>query len=169
MQDIPSSENVNILSPDMTMVLLTWVTFLALLTILYKFAWKPILAALETREQSIRKALDDADKVQAELASISGSRAQVLNEAQQKANAILDEARKTSKALANAIEEKAREESKALVDAARKEIEGEKDRVIEVLRQESVAIAVNLAEKILQENIDPEKNRKLIDQFLKEM
>ncbi len=163
------AQNADILTPDVTMMILTWVTFFIVLGILYKFAWKPILAGLDSREASIRKALEDADKATAELAKINESRQQILQEAQQKANAVLDEARKTAVAIANGIETKAKEETKAMVDAARHEIDNEKQRVKQDLRKECVEIAVNLATKIIRENLDQEKNRKLIESFIKEV
>ena len=65
----------DIISPDVSMMLLTWVTFLLLLALLYKTAWKPILDALDAREEKIRRALEDAQKAHEELERVNQTRA----------------------------------------------------------------------------------------------
>ena len=63
----PETQQPGILSPDITLVILTWISFFALLVILHKFAWKPILAGLKQREDYIRKSLEDADKIKSRI------------------------------------------------------------------------------------------------------
>jgi len=68
--------------------------FIALLVILHKFAWKPILAGLKQREDYIRKSIDDADKINKQLAEFEIAKIKILDEAKEKANEIIDQSRK---------------------------------------------------------------------------
>lgn len=159
----------NILTPDVTMVILTWVTFFALLFILKKFAWKPILDALQRREDHIRQSLADADKIKAELAQIEAAKAQVLDDAKTQAGQIIDDARKAARALAHDIEAKAKQNAQDTVNNAGVQIEGERQHAREALKKESVNLAIALAGKILKENSDTEKNRKLVNEALQQL
>ena len=161
--------SANILNPDVTLMILTWVTFFALLAILYKFTWKPILTALQNREDLIRQSLDDARKAQEQLTHINQLKVQILDEAKQKADTIIEQSRKSAQELAISIEAHAKEHGQALIQSALAEIEGQKQKAITQLKEESANIAVELAEKIIQENLSTDKNRRLIEQYLKEI
>jgi len=159
----------SLMSPDTTMLVLTWVTFFLLLAVLQKFAWKPIVTALENREEYLRKSLENADKIKDELADLQASKDKILTDAQREGQQIIDEARKRAQDLAASIEAKAKTEAQLIVNAAHQEIEGEKLRVKAALRRDSADVAVLLAGKIMKENLDSEKNRKLVDQYIKEI
>ena len=154
---------MDILSPDVIMVILTWVTFFVLLFILKKFAWKPILEGLQKREDYIRQSLEDADKAKAQLAEVESAKSKILNDAKLLGSQIIDEARKTAMNLAHEVEAKARQNVQEIVKSAETQIEGERRQVREVLKKESVQIAIELAGKILKENTDIEKNRRLVE------
>jgi F-type H+-transporting ATPase subunit b len=162
-------KDVSLMSPDLTMLVLTWVTFFLLLAILQKFAWKPIITALDNRENQIRKSLDDADKIKTELADVQTSKEKILADAQRAGQEIIEQSRKRAQDIAVSIEEKAKAQAQDLVQAAHQEIEGERERLKTALRRESADIAVGLAGKILQENMDNDKNRKLVDQYIREI
>jgi len=165
----PATQQPGLLSPDVTLVILTWISFFSLLVILHKFAWKPILAGLKQREDYIRKSLDDADRITKQLAEVEAAKIKILEEAKERANAIVDQSRKTGGELANQIEARAKKNAEEIINSAKLEIEGERERVRNALKKESVQTAVSLAEKILKENLDTEKNRNLINQAIKEM
>ena len=159
--------NVSILSPDVSMVILTWVTFFLLLAILYKFAWKPILDALEKREQEIRKALEHADEARQQLAEINQSREKIVSEAHQKAQEVVEQSRKAALELAKVIQDKARQENQILLENAKREIDTEKQKAQFALRRESAELAVSLAAKVIQEKMDKEQSRKIVDDLIK--
>ncbi len=160
---------MGILSPDTTLVILTWISFFALLAILHRFAWKPILAALKQREDYIRKSLDDADKIKSQLAEVEAAKKAILDEAKEKANIIIEQSRKMGHELAGQIEGRAKKNAEGIITSAHQEIEGERERVRNALKKESVQTAVSLAEKILKENLDTKKNRDLINQAIKDI
>lgn len=158
-----------ILSPDTTLVILTWISFFALLVILHRFAWKPILEGLKQREDYIRKSLDDADKVKAQIAEAEIARARILDEAKQKAGEIIEQSRKMGNELAGQIEGRAKKNAEEIISSAHQEIEGERERVRNALKKESAQTAVALAERILKENLDTPKNRQLINEAMKDV
>src|SRR5208282_968275 len=96
----PESQQPGILSPDTTLIILTWISFFGLLAVLHKFAWKPILAGLKQREDYIRKSLEDADKLNKQLAEIEAVKGKILDEAKDRANVIIQQSRKMGNELA---------------------------------------------------------------------
>jgi len=165
----PEAQTPGILSPDVILVILTWISFLSLLVILHKFAWKPILAGLKQREDFIRKSLSDADKITSQLAEVELAKVKILDEAKERANAIIEQSRKTGHELAGQIEQRAKKNAEEIIVSAHQEIEGERERVRNALKRESAQTAVTLAEKILKENLDAEKSRQLINDAIKEI
>jgi F-type H+-transporting ATPase subunit b len=164
-----SAGSPNILMPETLMVVLTWATFFILLIILKKFAWKPILEGLQKREEYIRKSLSDADKIKEQLAQVEAAKIKILDEAKTQANTIIEQSRKTGNELAGQIEQKAKVNAKEIIANAHQEIQSEREAVRQALKKESVQTAVTLAEKILKENLDTEKNRNLINQAIKDI
>lgn len=148
------------------MIVLTWITFGLLAAVLYKVAWKPILAGLEKREADIRKALDDAKKATDELARIEESRARVIAEADAKAKEIIDAARKGAVDAATAIETKAREDAQLMLTTAQREITSAQEKAIAALRKESADLAISISRKILRDNLDEPRSRKLADELI---
>ncbi len=159
----------NLLSPDVLMMVLTWVTFFILLVVLKKFAFKPILETLQKREDYIRKSLDDADKAKAQLAQIELEKSQIINAAKTQAGQIIDEARKTATSVAHDTENKARVNAQEMLKNAQSQIEGERQKVQQQLKVESVNISILLASKILKENTDTDKNRRLVEEAVREL
>jgi F-type H+-transporting ATPase subunit b len=164
-----ANSGANILTPEILMVVLTWVTFFILLVILQKFAFKPILENLQKRENDIRDALANADKAKAQLAEIELEKQRILGEAKAAASLIIEEARKTAKILGADIEAKARAEAQQIIKSAHEEIEAERQRLLKSLRQESGQLAISLATKIIQENMDQDKNRRLVQDAIEQL
>jgi len=157
------------LSPDVTLVILTWISFFGLLAILHKFAWKPILAGLKQREDYIRKSLTDADTLNKQIAEAEVTKGKILNEAKERANVIIEQSRKMGIELAGQIEQRAKKSAEDIISSAHQEIAGEYERSRNALKKESAQTAISLAEKILKENLNTEKNRNLINQAIKDM
>ncbi len=154
------------LKPGFTMSALMWGCLLVLLVIGHKIAWKPILTGISEREEKIRKALDDAEKAQAELAGIKDQCEKLKLEANVEAKEILSSARETAKKLGKEIEEKAKAEAQSVRDSALKDIESAKVEALQVLRAESSELAISLAGKLLGENLDNDKNRALTEKLI---
>ncbi len=155
-----------LIHPDVNMLLLTWITFFSLLLVLYKFAWKPILLALSKREKLIQQSIEDAERIKQELAQLNEKSRQILEESHKQANEIIERSRMAATEAGKIIEQKTKEEAQILLDNAQRQIRTETEKAITTLRQESIRIACGLAEKILQEKLDDEKSRNLIDRLI---
>lgn len=164
-----SHGSIPFMSPEVNLMILTWVTFFSLLFILKKFAFKPILDALQNREKTIRDSLNQADQIKKELSDVQASREKILTDARQNAQAVLDEARKKAVDVAKGIEERARHQAQDIIQAAHQEIAGERQRAEATLKRESASLAVDLATKLLKANLDKAKSDKLIEQYIKEI
>jgi len=164
-----ASSGSNLLTPETLMVVLTWVTFFILLFILQKYAFRPIMENLQKREKDIREALENADKAKAQLAHIEEERLKVLNEAKAQASQIIEQGRKAARDLAADIEAKSRQHGQEMIQSAHEEIEGERQRLLKSLRQESAEVAISLAGKIIQENMDEPKNRRLVQEAIEQL
>ena len=151
------------------MILLTWITFIIMTAILYKVAWKPILRALDLRENSIRKALEDAEKARAETAAADENRKKMIQEAEAQARRTMDEARAAAETTARSVEARAREEAKNLVNDAKREIGSATEKARAELRTETAELALALAAKCIGKNMDSPGNRDLVRQWLKEI
>ena len=158
-----------LLQANKGLVLWTWVTFILVCIVLYKVAWKPILAGLDQREKDIRKSLDDAEKIRDEMAQLGETQQRMLGEAEEKSKAILAEARKGAGEAARSIEAKAREEAQILIENATRELKAAQEKAQADLRKESAEIAVALAGKIVGEKLDAENDRALVDRLIEEL
>jgi F-type H+-transporting ATPase subunit b len=150
-----------------SMVVFTWVSFFLVLAILHKFAWKPILAGLDRREAAIRKSVEEAERIRREMERLHRTSLEMTRQAQAKARAIIEESRRAAREAARNIEEKAKEQSRIFVENARREITEAREKAWAELRAESAELAITLAGKILEENLDDQKNRRLVDEFIK--
>jgi len=147
----------------------TLIVFIALMIILGKFAWGPILGAVESREQGIRNALDEAAKRNAEASKLLEEHKAQLADARRQANELIAEGRAAGDNVRKEIEEKARAEAYSILERARTEIEREKDAALEALRKESVELALAAASRLMQENLDQPKDRALVERYLSQL
>lgn len=168
-QGTADSGDINPLEISSQMVLWTWILFGVMLIVLYKVAWKPILGALDEREKGIQDTIDNAAKVREELDAIEETRAKIIAEADEKSKAVLEAARKGAREQAGLIESKAREEAQIITENASREIEISRARAEDALRRESAQWARELAGKLIDANLDDEKNRALTDRLIEEM
>ena len=140
--------------------------FFLLLGILWRFAWGPILAAVDAREKAIQGALDEAASRQSEAQKLLEEHRQQLADARRQATELLAEGKAAGEKVRKEIEEKARTEAQGIVDRARGEIERERDAALDMLRKESVELALAAASRLMRENMDQAKDRQLVERFL---
>ncbi|MEZ4417408.1 MAG: F0F1 ATP synthase subunit B [Gemmatimonadota bacterium] len=144
----------------------TVLTFGALLFVLTRFAWKPLLSALDAREARIRATIEDARRLKEESETLLEENRLQLAEARREAQRIVAESREAAERVRKDIEEKARLEGQTLLERARRDIEHERDAAIEALRKESVELALSAASKLIQRNLDSESDRALVMDYL---
>jgi len=157
------------LNPNPGLILWTILTFILLLIILRKFAWKPLLGILSKREESVKIALEKAEKAQSEAERIYLENQKALERASAEGQKILNESRIFAEKIKEDIIEKASQQSRKMLDAAKEEIARDKDAAMQELRSEIAAIAVGAAGKIIDETLDENKHRNLVDSYMREL
>jgi F-type H+-transporting ATPase subunit b len=158
-----------LVQPDPGLYIWTILTFLILVGLLAKFAWRPLLEALDDRQQSIRKALDDARKAKQELEGIHAESAKLLAQARTEAADIVSRSRSDADRFREEMKDKARTEANSMLRNAERQIELETTRALQQIRQEAVDLSVGIASKILQRNVSREDNERLIDETFKQL
>ncbi|MCB9757820.1 MAG: F0F1 ATP synthase subunit B [Candidatus Omnitrophica bacterium] len=156
-------------APEVSIMILTWITFFALLIVLSKFAWKPILQNLDQRENNIRAAVEEAEKTRAEYAQIEEKRKHILLHADKQAHEMINQSRHSAQRTAKVIEDRAKEDAKIILENAQREIETEQEKSANYLREKSTETAVQLATKILQEKLDTKSHQQLVDRLIDEI
>ncbi len=158
-----------LVQPDPGLFIWTILTFLVLMALLAKFAWRPLLEALEGRRATIVKALDDAQRAQQELERLQRESAAIVNAARVDAEAIVSRSRADADQLREELKQKARAEAAAIVKNAEKQIQMETARALQQIRSEAVDLSVTIASKILQRNVTKADNEGLIQETLKQV
>jgi F-type H+-transporting ATPase subunit b len=158
-----------LIQPDPGLFIWTIITFLVLLGLLAKFAWRPLLQALETRQESIRKSLDDARQAKQELERLHQESAQIIRQARVEADGIITRSRADSERLREEMRQKAKSEADAIVKNAERQIQLETTRALQQIRTEAVDLSVMIASKIIQRNLSKEDNERLIDEALRQV
>jgi F-type H+-transporting ATPase subunit b len=143
--------------------------FLLLLVAFNYLAWKPLKATLQSREDSIRKSLDDARQAREELQRLRGESAKMLTEARAEADTILQRTREDANRFRDEMKEKAQAEAATIVKNAEKRIEMETSRALLQIRAEAVEFSVAIASKILQRNVSREDNERLIEETFRQI
>jgi len=143
--------------------------FLVLLLVLGKFAWPAILTAVRARNDSIRRALEAADRAKEEMARLQADNEKILAEAKAERDDMLKEAKQLKDKLISDARDKASEEAQKLVRNARESIQNEKAAAINDMKAQMASLSVEIAEKILREKLSDDKaQRELVDKLIKE-
>ena len=144
----------------------TWLIFIVLLLVLRKWAWGPVLGALETREKRIQDALDGAAREREEAAQLLQEQRQLLEDSRDQAQQIMAESRKASERLRAELLDEARKQKDQIVENAREDIERERDHALELLRREAVDLSISAAGRVLRREVDSAENRRLVEEYL---
>lgn len=141
--------------------------FVGLLLLLRKFAWKPILNAINEREEGIREALASAEAAKKEMQDVTADSEKLLQEARAEREAMLKEAREIKEKMLAEAKSQAQLEGEKMIAQARQSIEGEKKAAIDDIKNQVASLSVEIAEKVLQNQLaDKDKQLKLVDQLV---
>jgi len=147
----------------------TILVFVVLLTLLKKFAWGPLLAALEERQEGIRKSLDDAAQARKELEQVQSDAEAILVKARAEADSILSETRSDAAKVRDDLRQQAQNEAQSIVQNAERQIQLETDRAVLQIREEAVELSLSIASKLIRRNLTKEDNQALIDEALQQV
>ena len=156
---------------DINPGLMVWtvVTFVVLLLVLSKYAWKPLLKSLQEREDNIRDALGQAEKAREEASELVKQNEVNLARAEEEYQKIVREGKAFAEKLKEEIVAKANAQAQRQLQQAKEEIQRDVDAARQQLRTEVADLAVQAAGKILDESLDAQKHRKIVDNFLNQL
>lgn len=156
------------LSVSIGTVIWTTIAFLVVVFILAKFAWKPILNSLREREESIEKALEAAEKAKEKMKDLEASNEKLLLEARQEREEIIKSARDAKEKMIAEAKEKAQAEADKVMKNAQAAIRAEKASAINELKSLVGELSIDIAEKILKEELTADKQKALIEASMKD-
>ena len=161
---------MNLVTPDIGLLFWMLVSFLIVLFLLKKYAWKPILGSLKAREESITEALNTAKKTKEEMAALKADNEKLLQQARAERDAMLKEARDTKDAIIAESKSKAQAEANKIMAQARETINTEKNAALADLRNQVASMSIDIAEKILRQELsNDEKQKSLMENLMKDI
>lgn len=164
-----SGEKGGLLSLNPGLIFWTVVIFLILLVLLKKYAWKPILSALDEREEFIKNSLDRAESAKEEAEKLLAQNNNNLLKAQEESQKIITQGREYAEKLKEQIIEESKQEARKIIEQATLEISRKNLEAFNKLKAEVADITIAAAEKILKENLDKEKNTVLVNKYIDEL
>ncbi len=159
-----------LVSPDPGLFIWSTVAFLILFFLLSKFAWKPIVKALDERERSIEDALSKAEMAKAEMAKLISENEDLLKEARLERDNILKEAKEIKDQIINDAKDQAKSEGTKLIEKAKDEITNQKLAAMAEIKNQVSSLSLAIAEKVLRKQLeDQDKQQALVNDLLKEV
>lgn len=157
-------------TPGIGLIFWTTIVFISLVLLLGKFAWKPILNSIKSREESIEEALQSAEKAKLEMQALKAGNEKILSEARAERDALLKEARDTKEAIVNEAKAKAKSEAERILTSAREQITNEKNAAITELKNQVATLSIEIAEKILKSELSSDdKQKALVTNLMKDV
>jgi F-type H+-transporting ATPase subunit b len=161
---------MELVTPEIGLVFWTTVSFLILLFLLGKFAWKPILGAITERENFIEDALLKAEAAKDEMSRLTNENEALLRQARAERDAILHEAKKVKDQIISDAKEAAHTEGTRMIELARIEINNQKAIAMADVKNQVASLSLEIAEKVLRKQFeDQQKQDELVSQLLKEV
>ncbi len=161
---------MNLITPELGLLFWQTVTFLCLLLLLGRFAWKPIMSSLREREETIENALKSAELARREMAKLRSDNERLLDEARAERDAMMRKAQQTADTIVEEAKNKAAAESNRIVESARAAILAERQAAVDDIRRQIAVLSVDVAEKVLRRQLkDEPQQRQLVDQLIKDI
>ena len=157
------------LSLDPGIMVWTVVTFLCLLILLYKMAWKPILTTIETRERTIKESLESAQREREEAQALLEKHQAIMRTAENEAQKIIREYKTMAEKMHKEMTSQSKQEAEKIIKKAQSEIEAEKEAAMVKLRHDIADLVVNATKKFIKDALDDEQQKRLIDQYIAEI
>ena len=160
---------MELVTPAIGLIFWTTVVFTLLVLLLKKFAWKPILSAVDERNKSIKDSLEQAEKARSEMSELTANNEKIIAQAKVDRDIILKEARDMKNEIISEAKDKANIEAEKLVSTAKDQILNEKMKAITELKNHVADLSIEMAEKILSSELsDVAKQKELVKKALKE-
>jgi F-type H+-transporting ATPase subunit b len=160
---------MELVTPALGLIFWTTVVFLLLLLLLKKFAWKPILSAVEERNNLINDSLQAAEKARDEMSELNSNNEKIIAQAKLDRDSLLKEAREMKSQIISQAKDQAALQAEKLVNSAKEQISNEKMKALTELKNHVADLSIEMAEKVLSNELsDASKQKELINRSLKE-
>jgi F-type H+-transporting ATPase subunit b len=161
---------MELVKPSIGLLFWMLVSFGIIFWILKKFAWKPILTMLKEREDSITNALNSAERAKKEMEALQSNNEKLLAEARNQRDIMMKEAREIKEQIIGEAKGAAQKEADKLMKSARESIQSEKNAAISEMKNQVAALSIEIAEKILKEELSSsEKQKTLVKTLLNDV
>jgi F-type H+-transporting ATPase subunit b len=161
--------NNPLLTVDPGLAIWTIITFLVLFALLAKFAWKPLLAFLDARQEAIKTSLENAQTAKRELERLQQESSQIIRKAHGEAESIVSKSWSDAERVREEMKQKAKTEADAIVKESQRQIEIETGRALRQIRSEVADLSVAIASKVIQRNVTKADNDRFIEDTLKQI
>ena len=161
---------MELLVPEIGLVIFQTIAFLLLMFVLAKFAWKPVLAAIKQREHDIDEALNKAELAKQEMVRLAAQNEESMKEARAERDLILKEAKALKDSIVNEAKSQAQTEGAKLIEKAKIEIENQKKAALAELKDQVSTLSIDIAERVLRNQLtDKAKQQDLVANLLKDV
>lgn len=161
---------MELLTPGTGLILWQLIIFVALVFLLSKLAWKPIISSLRERENSIQSALDTAERARAEMAQLKSDNENLLKEAREERDRMLKEARDIANRLKDEAQTDAKKAAEKILTEARAAIHVEKEAAMRDVKAQVALFSLEVAEKLMKKNLASDKEQKsLVEGYIKDL
>ena len=146
------------------------VIFVLLIFLLKKYAWGPILKAVNDREQGIKDALDSAEAAKKEMQSLQADNEKIMKEARAERDSLLKEARDLKNSMISQAKDEAKSEAQKIIESANEAILNEKNAAVSDIKKQVASLSIEIAEKLLKEKLsDDNKQMKIVEDLIKDV
>jgi F-type H+-transporting ATPase subunit b len=161
---------MELLTPGTGLIIWQLIIFVALVFLLSKLAWKPIISSLKERETSIQTALDTAERARAEMAQLKSDNEKLLKEARIERDNMLKEAREVANRMKDEATADAKKAADKIINEARAAINVEKEAAMRDVRAQVALFSLDIAEKLMKKNLSSDKEQKnLVEGFINDL
>lgn len=158
-----------LITPDIGVIFWTVVTFLVVLLILGKFAWKPILKAIDEREKSMKEDIEKAQKTREEAEELISKQKNLLEEARKESSAMVEEGKRATEKVKADMLEQAKRAEKEIVEQGRKKVEQEARNAIQGIKEQAADLAIAAARKLIISSLDEKEQKRLMEDYIKDL
>jgi F-type H+-transporting ATPase subunit b len=146
------------------------IIFVILIFLLKKFAWSPILKAVNDREQGIKDALNSAEAAKIEMQSLQADNEKIMKEARAERDSLLKEARDLKNSMISQAKDEAKSEAQKIIESANEAILNEKNAAVSDIKKQVASLSIEIAEKLLKEKLsDDSKQMKIVEDLIKDV
>ena len=161
-----TSGSTNLLDPKVGLMFWTLIIFVLLLIVLSKYAYKPLLSAVEAREAALEKAISDAKRDRDQAAVLLAEQQKALAETRADVQKVMADGRAAAESMRSEMLDKVKAEGADMLERTRREMQAEKEKAVAELRREAVDLAIAGASKVIGRNLDSATDRSLVESFL---